>query len=260
MNRVSRPPAIMALHGFTGGGGDFAPLAEAMPGFVWLMPDLPGHATEHAARDAPSDDCRPEAGLRYLDAEIEEKSARPVIVLGYSLGGRLALRYALEHPERCAALVLIGVSPGLDDAAERANRREADELLAQTILANGVAKFLEEWQRQPLIATQQRLPEAWRAAMRERRRQLRPAGLAASLRQFGQGAMEPMWDRLPELRMPALVCAGAEDGKYATLAEKMQARIQGAELLIVPTAGHMAHLENRDAFAAGLSEFLRKHF
>jgi 2-succinyl-6-hydroxy-2,4-cyclohexadiene-1-carboxylate synthase len=254
------PLIILALHGFTGGGGDFAPLAEAMPEFSWLTPDLPGHAPELSAPGAPSDDCGLEASLSYLDALFSKKDRAPVILLGYSLGGRLALRYALARLERCAALVLIGVSPGIEDPAERARRRAADELLAEKIISSGVASFLEEWQRQPLIATQARLREAWRAAMRERRQQLRAGGLTASLRQFGQGELAPVWERLGELRLPVLLCAGAEDEKYAALAKRMQADITGAELLLVPKAGHLAHLENREAFVAGLRKFLRGHF
>jgi 2-succinyl-6-hydroxy-2,4-cyclohexadiene-1-carboxylate synthase len=253
------PPTILALHGFTGGGGDFAPLAEVLPEFAWHTPDLPGHAPDLAAPGAPADDGGLEASFRYLDSGILQKSDGPKILLGYSLGGRLALRYALARPGRWAALVLIGVSPGLEDAAERGRRRAADEWLAQKIIADGVAAFLAEWQARPLIATQARLPEAWRAAMRGRRRHLRAEGLAASLRQFGQGALEPAWDRLAELRLPVLVCAGAEDEKYAALAQKMLASITGAELLLVPQAGHLAHLENRDAFAGGLRAFLQKH-
>lgn len=252
-------PTLLALHGFTGGGGDYAPLAEALPEFAWITPDLPGHAPELSAPGAPTDDCGVEASLRHLDAVLVEKSGAPIILLGYSLGGRLALRDALGRPGRCAALVLIGTSPGIEDAAERAQRRAADELLAQKIIIGGVAAFLDEWQRQPLIATQARLPEAWREAMQERRRRLRAEGLAASLRQFGQGAVESAWRRLPELRLPVLVCAGGEDKKYATWAEKLSAVIPKAERLIVPRAGHMAHLENREAFAAGLRAFLRKH-
>ncbi len=256
---LSSHPTILALHGFTGGSGDFAPLVEVLPEFKWLTPDLPGHAPELSAPGAPTDDCGLEVGLRYLDELITATNGAPIILLGYSLGGRLALRYALARPGRCAALVLIGVSPGIEEAAERAQRRAADELLADKIRVEGVPAFLEEWQRRSLIATQARLPEAWRAAMRERRRLLRAAGLAASLRQFGQGALAPVWERLGELRLPVLVCAGAEDEKYAALAKKMLAGISGAQLLLVPKAGHLAHLENRAAFAEGLRGFLQTH-
>ncbi|HVU39112.1 MAG TPA: 2-succinyl-6-hydroxy-2,4-cyclohexadiene-1-carboxylate synthase [Opitutales bacterium] len=249
---------IVALHGFTGGGGDFAPLAEALPEYDWVTPDLPGHAPDPAVAGAPGDDCTLEDSLRYLDVALAEKPDKPVVLLGYSLGGRLAIRFAQAQPGRIAALVLVGTSPGIENAAERTARKADDNRLAEKILAKGVTAFLDEWQRRPLIATQARLPAAWRTAMQERRLQRREEGLAASLRQFGQGVLEPAWALLAKLRMPVLLAVGAEDEKYVAENRAMQTRCPHAELFIVPNAGHLAHLENRDAFAAGLRQFLQK--
>jgi 2-succinyl-6-hydroxy-2,4-cyclohexadiene-1-carboxylate synthase len=247
--------SVVALHGFTGGGGDFAPLREALPEYPWITPDLPGHAPEITA---PGDDCTLAASLRFLDGIIPATPEHPVVLLGYSFGGRLALHYALARPGRIAALVLVGTSPGIKDAAERAARRAADESLADKILSGGVAAFLDDWQTRPLIATQARLPAPWREAMRAQRLRLRKEGLAASLRGFGQGALEPVWAQLSKLTMPVLLCAGAEDDKYRAIATAMQARIPHAEQFIVPAAGHLAHLENRAAFAEALRAFLGK--
>lgn len=249
---------VIALHGFTGGGGDFAPLAEALPEWHWITPDLPGHAPDLAAPGAPGDDCSLEASLRYLDTVITAKPDVPTTLLGYSLGGRLALRYALTRPERISALVLVGASPGIADFAERAQRREDDELLAKKILTEGVPAFLAEWQSRPLIATQTRVPAAWRMAMQARRMRLRKEGLAASLRGFGQGVLEPALNQMREIRIPVLLCSGAEDEKYIAATRAMHAHCPASELLIVPSAGHLAHLENRDAFATGLRAFLQK--
>ena len=251
-------PVILALHGFTGGGGDFAPLVETAPEYRWLTPDLPGHAPDPNAPGAPSDDCRLAAGLGYLGALTSANPAGPLVLLGYSLGGRLALRYALTRPERIAALVLVGTSPGIANPADCAARRLEDEKLAQQVAAQGVPAFLQNWQRRPLIASQSNLPESWRKAMREQRGRLRATGLAASLRQFGQGAVAPVWDRLRELTMPVLVCAGANDPKYASEAAEMSRLCPSATLFLVPQAGHMAHLENREAFVEGLGRFLAK--
>ncbi len=250
---------LVALHGFTGGGGDFAPLAEALSAWRWQMPNLPGHAPDSLNPLTPSDDCTLAASLRYIDSLIPENPADLPILLGYSLGGRLALRYALARPGRLAALILISTSPGIINEVDRKQRGDEDELLAKKLLVHGVPEFLNEWQRRPLIASQARLPEAWRAAMNEQRRKLRATGLAASLRGFGQGAVEPVWGRLGELQLPTLVCAGAEDKKYAVLAKEIVADCPRAELLIVPAAGHMAHLENLPAFTTGLQAFLTKH-
>jgi len=250
---------IVALHGFTGGGGDFAPLREALPEYSWVTPTLPGHSPNPAIAGVASDDCSVAASLRYLNSIIPEQSAEPIVLLGYSLGARLALRYALSHPTRISALVLIAASPGIGDAGERQARQKEDNALAQKILDDGVPAFLVEWQRRPIIATQAHLPAAWRSAMQQQRHHLRAEGLAASLRQFGQGAVLPIWDKLAELSLPVLLCAGMEDEKYVEFAQAMHARILQSKILLIPEAGHLAHLENLPAFVAGLREFLQQN-
>jgi 2-succinyl-6-hydroxy-2,4-cyclohexadiene-1-carboxylate synthase len=261
LDHAGRPgaPVVLALHGFTGGGADFAPLAETVPELGWRAPDLPGHAPNTAAPGVVGDDCRLDACIRFLDTISPHPSGLPEILLGYSMGGRLALRHALARPSRWAALVLIGVSPGPASVADRAARRIADESLAAEILAGGVPAFLEKWQSRPLIATQTRLPSEWRATMQARRSRLRAEGLAASLRDFGQGVLDPVWARLPELRLPVLLVAGAQDPAYLALAESMRDCLPNAEFFPVPEAGHMAHLENLPAFADGLRNFLRRN-
>ncbi len=251
-----RAPSVLALHGFTGGGADFAPLADAFPQLAWRAPDLPGHAPKPRRRGSPRDDSSLVAAIRYLDFRTRPKNRE--ILLGYSLGARLALRFALARPRRFSALVLIAASPGLSDPAARAARREADEKLAQEILAGGVPPFLEQWRARPLIATQKKIPAAWRAEMEARRQRLRAEGLAASLREFGQAVLDPVDELLPWLRLPVLLVAGAEDPVYVAHAHAMQKQMPAAEVLIVPGAGHLAHLENLPAFAAGFGSFLSR--
>src|SRR6266851_7131378 len=108
--RAHRSPPCLALHGFTGGGADFTPLVQAVPELTWRTPDLPGHAPDSAAPRAPGDDCRFEACIQYLDALPSSPPGVPEILVGYSLGGRLALRYALARPDRWTALILIATS------------------------------------------------------------------------------------------------------------------------------------------------------
>jgi pimeloyl-ACP methyl ester carboxylesterase len=62
--------------------------------------------------------------------------------------------------------------------------------------------------------------------------------------------MEPMWDRLGELALPVTLVAGDRDPKYVDLARRMAERIAGAEVVVVPGAGHAVHLEDPDAVAA----------
>jgi 2-succinyl-6-hydroxy-2,4-cyclohexadiene-1-carboxylate synthase len=172
--------------------------------------------------------------------------------VGYSLGGRLCLRLALDRPDLVEGLVLVGASPGIADPVARAERRAADEALAAEVERDGVAAFLDRWLAGPLFATL-----GAGAAGRAERLANAPEGLAYALRRLGTGVQEPLWDRLAGLRPPALLLAGERDAKFAALAHQMAAAIgPGARVALVPGAGHAAHLERPAATAALIEAFL----
>jgi 2-succinyl-6-hydroxy-2,4-cyclohexadiene-1-carboxylate synthase len=175
--------------------------------------------------------------------------------VGYSLGGRLCLRLALDRPDLVRALVLLGASPGVADPAARAERAAADRALAAAIERDGVAAFLDRWLAGPLFAT---LPPD-RAGLAERLANT-PEGLAGALRRLGVGVQAPLWDRLAGLRCPTLLLAGALDAKFAALAGEMAAAIgPTARVALVDGAGHAAHLERPAEVAALVERFLAAH-
>jgi len=245
---------LLLLHGFTGSAATWQPFRGAWPDFRMIAVDLIGHG----ASDAPADESRYTMArcvadlVALLDAHGIDRAA----VLGYSMGGRVALQFALAAPERVAALVLESASPGIDDAAERAARVAADRALADDIGRDGIEAFVGRWEKLPLWSTQARLPEVARAALRAQRLRNSTTGLANSLRGMGAGAQAPVSVRLRELRMPVLLVAGAEDAKYREIARSMQERIAGARVEIVEGAGHAVHLERPAAFAPLVKEFL----
>jgi len=233
------PPRLVLVHGFTQTAVSWRPVAEHLADrFDVVRPELPGHGDAAGLR----------LGFGATAAAIGETGGRATYV-GYSMGGRLCLRLALDRPDLVTSLVLVGASPGLADAAERARRREADEALAAEIERDGTAAFLERWLAQRLFAGMR--PAADDLAARRRNP---PAGLAAALRTLGTGAQEPLWVRLGELAVPVLLVAGEGDAKFAALAERMAAAIgPNATVALVPGAGHAAHLERPDAFCRLLS-------
>lgn len=240
---------VLALHGFTGRGSDFGALAAAMPGVRFATPDLPGHGP------AP----RLPAGLDACLATIYgavEKTAGPPVLLGYSMGGRIALHAALATPERFAALVLIGASPGLEDPEECATRAQSDRELAARIRRADTASFLTEWDANPLLAGRDRMPEPWRTRSLEARRENRPEGLAASLDGVGTGVLPSLWNRLPEIRIPVLVISGAHDTKFTVIGNRMAGLIPGARTAVIAAAGHATHLESPEAVAPVLRDFI----
>lgn len=169
------------------------------------------------------------------------------VYAGYSMGGRLCLRLALDHPDAVRGLALISASPGLADDDERAARREADEQLARDIERDGVDAFLDRWLRQPLFAT---LP-AEAAGLDARRAGSTVETLTHALRALGPGAHEPLWARLGDLEPPLLPVAGTLDEKYVDIAFDMARAVgRATHPVLIGGAGHAAHLEQPEAVAS----------
>jgi 2-succinyl-6-hydroxy-2,4-cyclohexadiene-1-carboxylate synthase len=249
-------PALVLLHGFTGTAGTWAGQLPALAArYSTVAVDMLGHG----ASEAPADPAR--YGIEHVSADVlavlDRLEIRRAAVLGYSMGGRAALYLAAAAPERVTALMLESASPGIADASERAARAAQDDELAGVIERDGVAVFVDRWERLPMFASQARLPDAARAAVRAQRVAQSARGLANSLRGLGQGTQRPLFDRLGGLRMPVLLIAGALDGRYAALSRAMHEAIPASRLAVVPDAGHTVHLEQPEAFQRAVLDFLR---
>lgn len=255
VERDGSGPPLLLLHGFTGSTITWSALRAALRDrFELLVVDLPGHGRSSAPPD-PARYSLPRTAddlARVLDALDVARAA----VLGYSMGGRVALQLALAHPDRIGALVLESTSPGISDRAERAARLAADAALASSIERGGIEAFVDRWEKLPLWASQHALGPVARARLRAERMAQRSEGLAQSLRGAGAGVERPVLDRLGALTMPVLVIAGALDAKYVALAHAMSERLPDARVEIVADAGHAVHLERPDAFAALVRGFL----
>jgi 2-succinyl-6-hydroxy-2,4-cyclohexadiene-1-carboxylate synthase len=230
------PPALVLLHGFTQTRQSWRRTVQALQGrYRAITPDLPGHGQSDQRTASFA------ATTAYL------RALEPDILAGYSMGGRIALHAAFSlKPER---LILIGASPGLADAGERAERKRSDDALADRIEQIGIEAFAQEWGAQALFEGQ--AERVKNAAYADRLRNT-PHGLAAALRGLGTGVMEPLWERLPELDLPVTLIAGERDEKFRAIAERMRERLPQAELTIVPGAGHAAQLERPELVAAAI--------
>lgn len=256
VERTGDGPPVVLIHGFTGSVRTWESLIPALAHeFETIAIDLLGHGDS----DAPADASRygPAWVVSDLTSLLDRLGVARAAWLGYSMGGRAALHVAVEHPEVVTALVLEGVSPGILDPDERAERVKSDATLADFIEAEGIASFVERWERLPLFASQSRLPEAIRAALRSQRLANDPTGLANSLRGFGQGAQVPLHDRLSKVRAPALLIVGEDDLKFQRLARDVAARLPHARVVVVPGAGHAVHVEQPAQFADLVRGFLQ---
>ena len=185
--------------------------------------------------------------------EIGAKGER-AIYAGYSMGGRLTLRLALDRPDLVAGLVLVSATAGIDDEAARAERVAADEELAREVERDGVDAFLRQWLAQPLFASVPR-----DAPGLEERRGLSTRYLAHCLRVLGSGTMDPMWDRLGELEMPIALVTGKTDAKYEKLALRMLERMRGDVVHIRLDGGHSLPLEQPAVLGGFIASFAARH-
>jgi 2-succinyl-6-hydroxy-2,4-cyclohexadiene-1-carboxylate synthase len=232
-------PTVVLLHGFTHTGASWDPVVAALgERYRALAPDIRGHGAASDHEPVTLD-----AVLGDIAAAVGP--ARFTLV-GYSMGGRIALHVALALPQRVERLVLIGASPGIAEPAEREARRAADGALADEIERLSIDAFAERWAQTPVLAGQ---PPEVAAAVHADRLRNQPVGLARALRGLGTGTLPSLWERLGELAMPVLLVVGERDAKFRAIAADMAAGISQAEMIVVPGAGHAVHLEAPAAVA-----------
>lgn len=247
---------VIVIHGFTGSGAAMAPLVDRLDGWRRIAVDLPGHGRSPAPPELP---CYSVEAMAESIGGLAAAVDGPCHLIGYSMGGRIALALAVAHPHVCRSLTLISATAGMDDQAERARRRQADEALADRIGQHGLAQFVEDWMAAPMWDTlRARLSETeWEASMRQRLG-CDPVGLANSLRVGGTGTMTPLWDRLVTLAMPTLVVCGELDAKFVELGRRMSELLPKSELAEMPGVGHAVHLETPDLCADTVADFMHR--
>ena len=242
-------PPLVLLHGFTGSGANWQHL---VPLFAERYRTITIDLLGHGRTSAPPDPHR--YGMAEVAADVaallDAVAAQPVHLLGYSMGGRLALFMAVTAPERVRSLVLESSSPGLDTEEGRAARRQRDSALADSIEREGIPAFVGKWEKLPLFASQNSLRESIRHALRQQRLRNRAPGLANSLRGMGTGRQPSLWGRLDQLNAPVLILAGAQDEKFAAIGRRMAKLLPDARLEVVPEAGHTIHLEQPQEFSS----------
>lgn len=152
---------IVLLHGFTGSVATWNKVAQLIPNHYRIVAvDLIGHGLS----DAPT-----EVAMYSMEEQVEvlhelfkELHLSNFTLLGYSLGGRVALSYVANYPNKVNHLILESASPGLKTEQEREARRISDEKLADEILQNGLQSFVEKWENIPLFESQKNFPQKYR--------------------------------------------------------------------------------------------------
>ena len=236
-------PAATFLHGFTQTKESWLPVVESLTVEIEAtLIDAPGHG------ESPVD------GRNLSHSADDVADCMPTgVLVGYSMGARIALHTALQHPEKVRGLVLVSGTPGLRSESERADRCRADEALALHIEEIGVSQFIPEWLSNPMF---QGLSAQY--ADIPKRNTNTERGLADSLRYAGTGTQEPLWDQLKNLQMPVLIITGEQDKKFTDIGREMAAKIPNCEHRVMSDVGHTCHLEDISQFVQIFEEwFLR---
>ena len=237
---------VTLLHGFTQSGKSWHEVISLMPpGWKWVVPDLRGHGETRVRPGGPytMDACTADLEMLWDHLGVTRSH-----LVGYSMGGRLALHVAATRPDRILSLLTIGAHAGLDEEA-REGRTRGDEALAQRIEKDGLEAFVNYWSSLPLFEGLERRGPSFVAQMRAARMDNHIVGLAESLRGMGAGAMRPVWQDLAQVTCPCTFVAGQLDHGYAASARRLAGSVPDGRVVIVQRAGHTVHQERPEAFA-----------
>jgi 2-succinyl-6-hydroxy-2,4-cyclohexadiene-1-carboxylate synthase len=229
---------LAALHGFTETDQSWREVF-GKSGLDVATPLLPGHGWSP---------CPPDATLASVADHIAERYAdqAPFDLLGYSMGGRIAIQLALRHPEMVRRLILVSTQPGISDEAVRQQRLKDDIGLALILEEDGISPFVAWWESSKALKPFKPLSSQAIAHLRGRRLNQDPICLAAALRQLGQGSCPDLWPHIHELAMPVLAVAGAADERYVDAMRRMAEQIPQGSYQMIDEAGHAVHRERPD--------------
>ncbi|MEL6544162.1 MAG: alpha/beta fold hydrolase [Myxococcota bacterium] len=227
---------LILLHGFTGAPSSFRATREYLGTSPLAAPLLPGHGGTEGPRSL-------EDAFRVID---EARGGEPAHLAGYSMGGRLALHYALARREAVTALTLFGARPGIEDERARHERLESDRRWAETLRSEGLDTFLSQWEALPLLQPQSSDPAAKKESS-DIRRTHESDGLANAMEAFSVAALPDLWPRLGELAVKVQWVAGQYDAVYVGLMERASQSV--GTFHTIPDAGHSVLVDNPRAVA-----------
>lgn len=239
---------LVCFHGFSESGSTWDGLE--VPGYRLIRIDSMGHG--RSARPMEVGPYTLPQMLSDLHTVIYAVAGERYALMGYSMGARLALLYALEYAEEVTHLVLESGSVGIEEEGERQARYVADRALAERIRAHDITWFSETWAKLDIFKTQQSLPPKVQQQIQGRRLLNSPHALAFTLEGSGQGTMPYVGHRLSELTIPVCYISGELDTKYTDIG----ARYFGEAHRIVPQVGHNVHVEAPEAYQQILKQFL----
>ena len=249
-------PYLLMLHGFMGDGRIFDHLVEELcQSCNPVTVDLLGHGKSEQALD-PSHyvENKQTDDIKTLTKELD---IFPLFLYGYSMGGRLALRTAIQFPELYKGLILESANDGIEEKAPREERRKLDEQRADQIL-DDFDLFLSKWKTLELFNSAAPSDKALENKYEKIQQSQEPKALSASLRGFSNGNMKSVRPLLSEFHKPVLLIVGNEDEKYVKINDTMAQHFTNVRLKKL-NAGHRVHLDNPQELLKNISQFIEQN-
>jgi 2-succinyl-6-hydroxy-2,4-cyclohexadiene-1-carboxylate synthase len=246
-------PLILFLHGFMGDSHEFNEVISFLSEqFCYLTVDLPGHGR---TRVMGGEECYTMSNTAHaLIHLLDQLNVQNCFLVGYSMGGRLALYLTLHFPQRFSKIVLESTSPGLKTQGDRLERIQRDFELAKKLEETNFSTFLANWYNQPLFASLKNHPGF--ESLQHSRLQNNPFELANSLRNLSTGCQSSLWDKLQNHKNPLLLLVGEYDAKFIAINSEMARLCPFAQLAIVRNCGHNIHFECPKIFVENVQNFL----
>jgi 2-succinyl-6-hydroxy-2,4-cyclohexadiene-1-carboxylate synthase len=255
INNESSVDSVFFLHGFTGCAMDWMPVINSLnKKFNYYLVDLVGHGRSDSPKEAHYYSI--DSIVNQVKEIVSGISKSKIILAGYSMGGRIALNFALQNASLLRGLILESSSWGISEENLRKERIHQDEKHAQFIDNNPIDKFIDYWMNIDLFNTQRRFSKEKLSQIRELKVENNRIGLANSLRYSGTGSMKPLYNNIKNIPVKTMLITGELDTKYTTINAEMVSHFTNAEHKIIKNAGHNTHLEEPQRFIEVLNKFL----
>ncbi|WP_210135237.1 2-succinyl-6-hydroxy-2,4-cyclohexadiene-1-carboxylate synthase [Staphylococcus sp. GDX8P80P] len=247
---------LVLLHGFISDSRTFdAHVDPLLQEVNVLTVDLPGHGQDQSSMDVTWDF---PFLAKQLDKLLDMYESYKVTLLGYSMGGRVALYYALYGKHTINKLILESSSPGIKEETNRYERQQIDAARAKVLEIAGLEVFVNDWEKLPLFYTQQHLDKAQKTAMRDMRMAQDPYKLAKALRDYGTGHMPNLWDQISRIQIPCFILTGELDQKFVKTGQAMNKDMRYSQVHTFSNVGHTIHVEDKAEFDTIVLGFLKE--
>jgi pimeloyl-ACP methyl ester carboxylesterase len=251
-----RGPWLALVHEFAGSYKSWQPQIDVLSAhYRILVYNCRGYPPSTVPPDLA--DYSQEASIADLSQLLDYLGIQRTALGGFSMGGSIALNFALTFPNRVRALILAGTGTGSDDKQQFTRDFSP---IADRLESEGVQRVAEDYLRGPTrVQLLRKNPVMWRQFHADFV-ELSSLGLANTLRgvQLRRPTMYELEARLRTLRVPTLVIVGDEDAPAVDASRFLSGTIPGARLQVLPGTGHTLNLEEPAAFNAAVLQFLRE--